>query len=584
MSEQMDHNINEQSHDDLDGHSQDEVSQEEDVSYMMEGYTPLNFNMNALALGDDSDSDDSQAAFGEMFAAGYYQLAPNENRRLNGVKTHAGEFTSQVDEDSHDNQESESDSEGIVPVDFEALAEQALRGLDEEHRVTLERCDPDDSSASIAAAGTNEREEDCCKETAAAAEEPDDRPVFEATFPPAEITADVSNEQVASGSLARRKFPAARMSDKSYAQNPTKQSKTINSNAVKEAMKAIRKTAPKLASALDERSSASSTAAAYQTASQASYDSMIKSTCQAIRGKNALSEEQKLSSHPIIPSGPLAAFRRNTPKARSAAHNMSRSATLSEAVYRLWPLICFRKKLSVLSESVWSSTEQQQRTQGTRNLTIHIIGADGVECSSEDSVRNSVGAFVRWLDAALKCGALSESLFTATRNNNAGIALTIEFSGPNMPTTMAGKTMNLLSQMQCNYAQRGLAAAICEFHRCEYHDSPKTADLTVAFNAGIWGYDSWKPTLLSMIGKTNETASGNRSGALFVITAYTCEECEDDEEVISNLIKDHVAANYHQLWEAESNLFASRVERITDSASAGRQYFENGAWQAWLFG
>jgi hypothetical protein len=85
-----------------------------------------------------------------------------------------------------------------------------------------------------------------------------------------------------------------------------------------------------------------------------------------------------------------------------------------------------------------------------------------------------------------------------------------------------------------------------------------------------------------MMGKTNEGANGNIRGALFVITAYTCEECEDDEEVISNLVKD-AAVNCRQIWEAETNLFASRVERITESAIIGRQYFENGAWQAWLF-
>lgn len=113
--------------------------------------------------------------------------------------------------------------------------------------------------------------------------------------------------------------------------------------------------------------------------------------------------------------------------------------------------------MSVLSESVWSSTEHQQRLPDTPSLTIHIIGADDVECSSEDSVRNSVGAFVRWLDAALKCGALSDQVlfFAATPNNDAVIVLTIEFSGPNMPVEMVRTTINLLPQPQSNSAQRG---------------------------------------------------------------------------------------------------------------------------------
>lgn len=86
------------------------------------------------------------------------------------------------------------------------------------------------------------------------------------------------------------------------------------------------------------------------------------------------------------------------------------------------------------------------------------------------------------------------------------------------------------------------------------------------------------------MGKSSDSPKeGTNNGTLFVITAYTCEECEDDEEVISDLIKHH-AADCYQIWEAETNLFASRMQRITKSATQGKQYFENGAWQAWLFG
>ena len=74
------------------------------------------------------------------------------------------------------------------------------------------------------------------------------------------------------------------------------------------------------------------------------------------------------------------------------------------------------------------------------------------------------------------------------------------------------------------------------------------------------------------------------NGSLFVVTAYTYEECEDDEEVITALVNEQAVENVHQLWSPEINTFSSRRQRITQSADAGRQYFENGAWQAWLFG
>ena len=74
-----------------------------------------------------------------------------------------------------------------------------------------------------------------------------------------------------------------------------------------------------------------------------------------------------------------------------------------------------------------------------------------------------------------------------------------------------------------------------------------------------------------------------KNGTLFVITAYTYEECEDDEEVISGLMKDQAARSCYQIWAPEANVFSSRMQRITESACEGRQYYENGAWQAWLF-
>lgn len=89
---------------------------------------------------------------------------------------------------------------------------------------------------------------------------------------------------------------------------------------------------------------------------------------------------------------------------------------------------------------------------------------------------------------------------------------------------------------------------------------------------------------MSMMGNADELTNNiDTIGTLFVITAYTYEECEDDEEVISGLVEDKTAANCHQVWAPETNFFASRMQRITETADNGRKYYENGAWQAWLF-
>eukprot|EP00956_Cyclotella_meneghiniana_P029785 scaffold73286_cov36-Cyclotella_meneghiniana.AAC.2 len=446
------------------------------TSYIMEGYTPLNFDMNALANNDDSDSDGHHDS--DVYTSGYYQLNHPGNKRVNGVKTHVGEFTSQFREENHSD---DDDSDGFIPADFQALADQALLGLEEEHRVTVERSEEEELVDSQTQAMTSDVAEDHHDISTSA----DKTPVFEVNFPSCEEIMSMhmkpNEKPAAAPTQAPKKFPVARM-------NTTKtKSKERNLNAIQEAMRSIRTTAPNFASVLDARSSASSTAIAYETVARASYKSTINSTCLAIKKRQqTLTLEQKLSVHPIIPMGPLAAFRRNTQKARLASHNLSRSATLSEAVYRLWPLICFRKKLFILDESEWLTGQPKRRAAQDKNLTIHIIGADGVECSSEDSVRNSVGSFVRWLDAALQADALPGS-FRELSEDSDGIMLTIEFSGPNMPDVMIGRTIDLLPQTQSN-SQKGLKSATCGFHSYEYHGSNRNdfADLTIAFNAGIW--------------------------------------------------------------------------------------------------
>lgn len=126
------------------------------------------------------------------------------------------------------------------------------------------------------------------------------------------------------------------------------------------------------------------------------------------------------------------------------------------------------------------------------------------------------------------------------------------------------------------------------------------------------GYDSWKPTLAYMMRESLKSLQSSMQpqneivkGTLFVVTAYTYEECEDDADVIAGVAQT-VAQKYynsatlssdrktspkderigriaHQLWAPEYNFFSSRMERKTASGAAGRRYFENGAWQAWLF-
>jgi hypothetical protein len=102
-------------------------------------------------------------------------------------------------------------------------------------------------------------------------------------------------------------------------------------------------------------------------------------------------------------------------------------------------------------------------------------------------------------------------------------------------------------------------------------------NLVIAYNAGIWGYTDWHPTLKKLY-EFERTVP-------FVITAYTIFEAEDDFEVLEEVLGVSLAGDGNGrrcLWSAELNAFASRVVRETKSSD--NAYFENGAWQAYVMG
>jgi hypothetical protein len=583
-----------------------------DHDVVMEGYTPLNFNMNEFVMmndGSDGDSDDEEILDGDLISNGYYHMMGAPPRRVNGVKNSMLVYARQHDHD-HDNDDDSSRSDtsdnGIVhaenhsdggansleslevPDDFHLLAERALRGLEVEHLSTLEMfadATSDISSYESASQIT------ACLPSGQKSDSAEIQTVGDLFSDASETSQELSVQPIAEATESIR-------TKESKSLNP----KPIDVNAIQKAMKSIRLKSPQLATSLDAGVLSSSTTSASDVATKAALSSIINFSTRIMEQ----SRDTQLKSHAIIPAVPLAAFRRVTPKAQSASANLTRSATLSEAMLRLWPLICFRKKLRATGIGISS---QQQTACSSKTLTIHIVGADGVECSSEALVLKLVGPFVRWLNAALQSGILRESDgtgMTAISQLAEIDALLIVFSGPNLPTDMIDNILDLLPAPIT--PSSGLTSAKAVFHQREYHEGSSCTDcadaplvdLVIAFNAGIWGYDSWKPTIECMLRRNNVDSPANGTkpvmgNTIFVITAYTLEESEDDAAVITDLVetndldrsmkpKNNSNAISQQIWGPELNPFSSRLERYTASAPPGRKYFENGAWQAWLLG
>ena len=396
----------------------------------------------------------------------------------------------------------DSDQDKDEDFDFRAIADQALRALDDEYLSTLQ-----------------EQEVPAVAEDINVADQDDDS---------GNGVDDVSDNSKGrdNGEEEGHENPTPAMDAEDGSPLPPSRAKElppIDNEAVRKAMEAMRLKSPDLANTLDAGAE------------------------QRLDAKYRLSLAPTLvpDVHCIIPPAPLRAFRKMTSKAVAASANLSRSATISEALVRCVPHLLL----------------PQQDVKGAKksNLVIHIIGSDHIECQTEETVRAAVGPLVRWIESACSSNVSS---------------IDIELSGPNVPVAAERRGLTHLSSSSgC-----GLQSATARCIKCVYHDylqseECRTPDLVIAFDAGIWGYDEWRPTL--------EAMCNHESTIPFVITGYTVQEAEDDAEVVAE-----VAANAKAccLWSAEINPFGSRKKRETNSAARGREYRENGAWQAWRLG
>ncbi|CAM9995514.1 unnamed protein product, partial [Sphacelaria rigidula] len=101
-------------------------------------------------------------------------------------------------------------------------------------------------------------------------------------------------------------------------------------------------------------------------------------------------------------------------------------------------------------------------------------------------------------------------------------------------------------------------------------------DVLFLFNAGLWGYDDWTPTLKQLLVGMTATRPPTWSRlAAVVITSYCAEEAEDDMDTGSAPM-----GAVEWLWRPEVNPHRSLVERKSACVDGGRKLFENHSWQA----
>lgn len=108
--------------------------------------------------------------------------------------------------------------------------------------------------------------------------------------------------------------------------------------------------------------------------------------------------------------------------------------------------------------------------------------------------------------------------------------------------------------------------------------------LVVLFNAGLWGYDDWIPTLDILTGPHRKNSNGFYfSISQVLVTSYTLEEAEDDEDTIIKCYENNKLAcngTLQIIWniECEINPYKSAIQ-LSRHSSPNRTYCDNYAWQ-----
>jgi hypothetical protein len=277
--------------------------------------------------------------------------------------------------------------------------------------------------------------------------------------------------------------------------------------------------------------------------------------------------------HKLIPQTSCKAFTKSTNKAKEATANLTRSATLAEAIVRI-----------LLSKSSTSSNPSV--------LAIDIVGVDHVECESIDMIQATFRPIVGWLRLRTDLPYQQVHFRLIGRELSFSGDVTHGVPVDLLPIHPTNTACTLLEATATCYS--GMYHTFLDEGAIDVNSSVGTPDLLVAFNAGIWGYQDWVPTICYLAGRKS-SGGGLPSIPLppipMVITAYTLEECEEDYEVIATNVK-CVASNDDDkknesglarvLWEPEMNPFGSRT--IRETKSSNQVYRENAYWQAWLLG
>ena len=206
-------------------------------------------------------------------------------------------------------------------------------------------------------------------------------------------------------------------------------------------------------------------------------------------------------------------------------------------------------------------------------LEIHCLGATEQEFSDTERFKKAFHPLFVDIVAAISTKGSDGTRFSPKR-----AALNIVLIGPELleaGTSLSSSGVEANSRaihfdsVGDNVA--GLDISL-ELHRCFYHDylayRRHQADIVFLLNAGLWGYDSWIPTLRRL-----SEVAGVSAPVPVVLTSYTFEESEDDFDIVEEHCncegkESGSGARVHWLAESKVNplLFEQYREELGDTS------------------
>ncbi|GLD99380.1 hypothetical protein PINS_up008099 [Pythium insidiosum] len=190
-------------------------------------------------------------------------------------------------------------------------------------------------------------------------------------------------------------------------------------------------------------------------------------------------------------------------------------------------------------------------------LTIHLVGADHRE-------GNSMAETMLIFERLFQYLAVEDGRYTLLRLVLVGPNIAAKLHHSSQTTTHSDMREPLSVHQPLASIEVALSYYVGSFD--DYYGETAQyvrPDLAVCFNAGIWGYDQWLPTLQLLV-HTIQTP--------LLVTSYNAHEASDDEDVLDDSV-----GPPRWYWRAEKNPFGSLLHRSTRN-DFGSILRENDYW------